>query len=217
MRLPWVANAIVLALLGAVCGSCCVAQSDTGGSVSGRVLGPDGRGVPGALVRIESAASGDHSDESSNAQGQFRFAAVLPGEYRLRVHAGGLSEWEADHLIVDLGSATRLNATLAPLSVHRTILVDARLSSAGPAVGMDAADLAALPNNSQHWADFVALFSASTPGSDGSLSFGGLSPLMNTIAVDGANNNLAFRGRERGTGAAGGANGFATGQSSVGE
>lgn len=217
MRLLWVANAFVLALCCAACGPGCIAQTDTGGSVSGRVLGPDGQGITGALIRIESAVSGEHSDAASNAQGQYRFAEVLPGEYRLRVHVRGLSEWEADHLTVGLGSATRLNATLAPLSIHRTILVDARGAGADPASGMDATDLAALPNNSQHWSDFTALFSASTPGSDGSLSFGGLSPLMNAIAVDGTDNNLAFRGRERGTGAAGGANGFATGQSSVGE
>jgi hypothetical protein len=217
VRLQWVANAVVLALLWATCGPVCLAQSDTGGSVSGRVLGPDGRGIPGALIRIESAASGELNDAASDAQGQFRFAQILPGEYRLRVYVSGLSEWEADHLTVGLGTATRLNASLAPLSLHRTVLVDARLASAALAAAMDAADLSTLPNNGQHWSGFAALFSSSTPGSDGSLSFGGLSPLMNSIAVDGTDNNLAFRGRERGTAVASGGNGFATAQSAVGE
>ncbi len=215
MRLRWVANAAWLALFLAAGGIPCGAQSDTGGSVGGRVLGPDGRAIGGALVRMEDPATGEHTDIVSDVEGTFQFADVIPGTYLLRVYVRGLSDWEADNLIVGLGRAARINASLSPLSLHRTVLVDARAKSGdAPGADVDAADMNALPNNGQHWSSLAALFSASAPGGDGAVSFRGLSPLMNSISVDGTDNNLAFRGRERGTG--GGDSGFATAQSSVG-
>ena len=206
-------------------GQVCAAQSDTGGTVGGRVVGPDGKGVGGALVRIEDATSGEHADVRSDARGNFHFAEVAPGEYRLRVQARGLSEWEADNLTVGLGTAARLNARLAHKWVHRTVLVDARLAGAqvsaadealGAKDGAGESLAEDMPNNSQHWSSLAGLFGASTQGASGDLSFGGLSPTMNSIALDGTDNNLAFRGRERGTTAEGGGNGFATAQSAVG-
>jgi hypothetical protein len=206
------ANAVLLALLCAAGGPGCAAQSDTGGSVAGRVLGPDGLGVRGALVRIENPATGDHSDEIADVAGNFRFQEVAPGSYRLRVSVRGLSAWEADNLAVGVGTSARLNASLAPLSLHRTILVDARLAGSEPdASAVSAADLGDLPDNSHRWSGLASLFTPSVPGGDGSLSLRGLSPLMNSIAVDGTSNTLAFRGRER----ASEGNGFATAQSAV--
>ena len=202
-------------------GQACEAQSDIGGVVAGRVVGPDGRGIGGALVRIDDEGTGEHIDVRSDRRGNFHFAEVTPGDYRLRVHARGLSEWEADNLTVGLGTSARLHARLEHRWVHRTILVDARIAGAGMSAGeaalvaKDGAGeslLEELPNNSQHGSSLAGLFGAATEGSSGELSFGGLSPTMNSIALDGTDNNLAFRARERGSDG----NGFATGQSAVG-
>ncbi len=170
-------------------------------------------------MRIENALTAEHTDAVSDAQGEFRFPEVMPGGYRLRVRAQGLSEWEADNLTVGPGTGNRLQAALAPLSRHRTVLVDASLSGQDGASLSDAVGQIALneiPNNSQHWSALAALFGASAPGTGGGLSFRGLSPLLNSIAVDGTDNTLAFRGRERGTGTGGSGNGFATAQSAIG-
>lgn len=224
MRLPPLQNAalsgLVLVLGLAFAVGICAAQSDTGGAVGGRVVGPDGRGVCGALVRIEDATSGDHSDVVSDMAGNFHFAEVAPGGYTLRVHAVGLSEWEADNLTVGLGTAAHMNARLAHSWVHRTVLVDARERGAESGAETKGAAgeslIEELPNNSQHWSSLAGLFGASaqggTEGESGDLSFGGLSPTMNSIALDGTDSNLAFRSRERGTEG----NGFATAQSAVG-
>ena len=215
VRLHQAPNAAIFALLClAGVGLRSIAQTDTGGSVAGSVLAPDGRGVPGALVRIEIPATGDHTEVLSDAQGEFRFAEVLPGDYRLLVHARGLSDWEADNLTVALGTAARFRIALAPLSLHRTVLVDARRQPAdGTALQGASLDFNDLPNDSGHWSALASRFTSSSPAADGSLSFGGLSPLMNSVALDGTDNTLAFRARERGTGG----NGFAVTQSSVRE
>jgi hypothetical protein len=178
----------------------------------GRVIGPDGFGVRGALVRIENPVTGDHTDVVSDAAGGYRFQEVAPGSYRLRVYAGGLSAWEADNLTVSAGTAARLNAVLALLSVHRTVLVDAQLASLpANASEVTAADLSDLPNNTQNPSALASLFTASTPESDGGLSLRGLSPLMNSMSVDGTSSILAFHGHERGSEG----NGFAIAQSAA--
>jgi len=199
----------------------CPAQSDISGLVHGQVIAPGGQAVAGAVVHIENTITGDRSDVTSDAQGDFRFAELIPGGYTLRVQAPGLSDWEADNLAVGLGTVTRLKAALAVRALHRTVLVDARANAAVEAessgAGEGIAELASeIPNNSQHWSGFAALFGAAAPGTDGGLSFLGLSPLMNSIAIDGADHALAFRGRERGTGSGTEGNGFAVAQSAVG-
>lgn len=221
MRLPRLQNVIFVALWLVSSVGLCFGQSDTGGSVGGRVTGPDGREVGGAQVRIESTVSGDHSDVTSDAHGEFRFAEVMPGRYTVRVRVRGLSDWEADNLVVGLGTVTRLKAALAALAVHRTVLVDAALNAAeagSVAVGVGSPGIGELaqelPNDSQHWSTMAALFGAAAPGTDGGLSFQGLSPLMTSVAVDGTDHTLAFRASERGSGLNG--NGFAVAQSAVG-
>ncbi len=218
MRVPPSTKVALIAFaLGAWCGTAptwCAAQSEIGGSVSGEVAGPAGRGLAGARIRIENAATGENIDGASDSEGDFQFADMPPGEYTLRIRVPGLSNWEADQVLVGLGTTTRLHPVLALLTVHRTVLVDGQ-----PRQDADAADNAAaglgseLPNNSQHWSRLASLFADGATGAGDGISFRGLSPLLNAIAVDGTNHNLAFRARERATEG----NGFATAQSAVGE
>ena len=183
--------------------------------VAGKVFGPDGRGVPGAQVLLE-AASGERAEAVSDLRGSFHFAAVAPGDYMLRVRADGLSDWEADHLYVGLGTAARLNPRLAANWIHRTVLVDAQtaqdadreLATSGAASNTLASEV---PSNSGQWSTQAAVLSGSQITEEGDLSFRGLSPLMNGITVDGMNGKLAFRGQQRATEG----NGFANVESAV--
>jgi Carboxypeptidase regulatory-like domain len=203
---------IILAVWCGAAATWCAAQSEVGGSVTGQVAGPGGRGLAGAEVRIENATTGEGTNTVSDSQGDFQFEDLAPGEYTLRVRVFGLSNWEADHLLVGLGTATHLDPVLTPLTVHRTVLVDGQGSGQAAAEGATPGLVSELPNNSQHWSRLAALFADGVTGTD-SMSFRGLSPLLNAIAVDGTDHQLAFRARERATAG----NGFATGQGAVGE
>jgi hypothetical protein len=196
----------------------CAGQSELGGTVGGRVVGPDGRGVQDAAVRLEDAASGEHSDALSNVAGEFVFEAVTPGRYTLRVRSRGMSDYEADDLTVGLGTGMRLNPQLAPMTVHRTVLVEARRNPGDAAEDEGARwGLEDLPNNNRHWSAVADLLRGGVVGEDGNANFRGLSPTMNSIVVDGMDHTLAFRARERGSGIGnGGGAGYAMGQSSVG-
>ncbi|MGA8532041.1 MAG: TonB-dependent receptor [Acidobacteriaceae bacterium] len=197
--------------VGCGAGTWCEAQSEIGGSVAGQVEGPGGRPLAGAWVRIENGATGEGRDAVSDSRGGFQFSALPPGEYRVRVRVTGLSNWEADHVSVGMGTTERLHPLLSPLTVHRTVLVDGQdaASAADAAPGL----VSELPNNSQNWSRLAALFADGVAGTGDEISFRGLSPLLNAITVDGTDHNLAFRGQER----ASTGNGFATAQSAVGE
>ncbi|MGB7355718.1 MAG: carboxypeptidase-like regulatory domain-containing protein, partial [Acidobacteriaceae bacterium] len=155
MHLPPSAKAALSVLIFCVgCGAAtwCAAQSEIGGTVSGQIEGPGGRTMAGAQVRIENASTGENTGGDSDTQGNFQFADLPPGEYTLRVRVPGLSNWEADHVLVGLGTATRLHPVLAPLTVHQTILVDGQgPRDSASAVDDATASLASeLPNTSQH-------------------------------------------------------------------
>lgn len=53
-------------------------------SITGKVCDADNRPLEKATVVLEGAASGESVSTSTDAQGQFRFAEVSPGMYRLR-------------------------------------------------------------------------------------------------------------------------------------
>ncbi len=201
------------ALCLALAAASCLAQSETGGLVDGRITGPRGAAVSGAAVRIENPSTGESANTLSDARGDFRFAHLIPGAYRLQVRSPGLSHWEADNLAVDMGASIRLHPALTWMDIHRTILVDASrlggVSTASRDFGQGM--LRNLPNNGQIWSRLAALFGAASSDGNGGVSFRGLSPLLNSIGVDGTNDTLAFRSRER----AATGNGYTTAPSAI--
>src|SRR6185312_10768551 len=181
------------------------AQSDTGGSVAGQISGISGNHFR-AIVTLRNTATGDQLQAPSDTSGNFRFAEVAPGLYAARINAPGTAPWHAYDITVEVGRTT----FLAP---HMTVAFFdhpvrrrtnyAPLADLTPSVSnnIDETFIDSLPSPSGHWSAFAALASGVAPDSDGSsaLSFRGLSPLMNDITLDGVDNTIAFRGRERGT------------------
>jgi hypothetical protein len=186
-------------------GALCLAQSDTGGSVSGQVTDRGGFLLPGSLATIENNATGVRHLVRCDDQGNFRFAELAPGAYTLRVNARGFAIWEADNITVALGTETRLRADLSMLAIHQTVLVNATTDPADAASSSVSGNISQqqiedLPSNGRHWSTFVLLTPGVTPdaNADGALSFRGMSVLLNNNTVDGADNNQAFFSQERG-------------------
>jgi len=60
-----------------------------GSSISGRVLDPQGKLVPGAALHLDSPA-GFHADSATDREGRYTFSDVPDGAYRLRTDVSGL-------------------------------------------------------------------------------------------------------------------------------
>jgi hypothetical protein len=193
-------------------------QSDTGGSIAGLVRDGGGRLFP-ALITLRNTANGYEFKVLSDRRGNFRFAEVPPGLYTVRVNAPGFAPWRATNVAVEVGRITeltvKLELSIAPRGKPTDSILPSDDSSPSVSGNVDPQQLDGLPSSSGLWSRLAAMSSGAVPDASGenALSFRGLSPLMNSITLDGAENDLAFHARERGAGG----NGYATTQLAVSE
>ena len=194
-------------------------QSDTGGSIAGQVADSGGRLFP-ALVTLRNTATGGVSQMLCDWHGNFRFAELAPGIYSVRVSAPGLAAWKMDRVVVEVGRVTLLTPKL-------TIAYDDQAAPAkdrpaqpdlSPAVSsnVDLQALDNLPSINGQWTGLAGLSAGAAPSPEGDygLSFRGLSPLLNSITMDGTDHNLAFSGQARGSS---GGYGYSTSQAAIHE
>ena len=183
-------------------------QSGTGGSIAGQVADDGGRLFP-ALVTIRNTGTGAVSQMFCDRSGNFRFAELTPGAYSVRVSAPGLAAWKMERVVVEVGRVTVLTPRLNLAYEDNAAAAKDNPSRADtlPAISSNINQQAieSLPSSRGNWSDLATLSAGSVPGPgvDDPSSFRGLSPLMNSITMDGTDHNLAFSGRQRGSGAGG--------------
>lgn len=180
-------------------------QSGTGGSIAGQVGDAGGRLFP-ALVTLRNTATGAVSQTICDRNGNFRFAELAPGTYSVRVSAPGLAAWKMERVVVEIGRMTLLSPKLTLAYDDQIVPAKEHGSQADPAStvssNVDQQSLESLPSSTSQWSGLAGLSAGAAPGpsDDDTLSFRGLSPLMNSITMDGTDHNLAFSGRQRGSG-----------------
>jgi hypothetical protein len=191
---------ILLALLGLAA----QAQSPASGSVGGSVADALGKLVTGARVEARNRATGVVVFTLTDEQGQYRFAALDPGNYVLEVSGPGFAPGDQE-CVVPVGRVITLDISLHVGGPHEAITVEGqaqRLDATNSAVAtnIDEETLNALPSNGRRWSDFALLTPSAAPEESGSglVSFHGTSPLLNNSILDGAANNQAFFSEERG-------------------
>jgi len=119
----WLALAGLIAMFLAI-GAPAFSQTITTADVLGVVSDISRAVVPGAIVTIKSAESGESRSELTNAEGQYRFPLMKPGDYEISVAAKGL---KSNILKVTLlvGQAQEANLTMNPEGTSTTVEVNA--------------------------------------------------------------------------------------------
>ena len=181
------------------------AQSPTQGSISGSVLDSTGAAVPGAKVNILNAANGFAISLVADASGFYKAPLLEPGNYSVSVSAAGFAAYRADHVVVLVGQVTTLEPRLAVASSTTEVVVTEQT----PVMNMESPDFSdtlnavamqTVPINNRRWSSLAM----TTPGivSDsngfGLVSIRGMSPILNNVEIDGADDNQAFFAEERG-------------------
>lgn len=163
-----------------------VAQSSTTSGLTGTVRDPQGRAIPAATVRISSAAliAGEKVIRAE-ANGQYRFAALPPGLYKVTVTAPGFPVVSGVE-VLELGKATTSNYTLLPPSA--TVEVVARVADldsapTGVSQNFPVDTIAGLPTASRSLSDILNL----TPGVNAGSAWGGTGKGANAYMMDGIN------------------------------
>ncbi|MGA2896038.1 MAG: carboxypeptidase regulatory-like domain-containing protein [Acidobacteriaceae bacterium] len=181
-----------------------LAQSTTQGAIGGTVFDPTNAAIVNATVTIHNDATNAEQTLTSDASGYFKAPLLEPGTYTVTVAAAGFSGYKTDVQVV-LGQMTELTPHLATGSASTVVEV----TSQAPVLNFDSPDFSAnlntralenVPVNNLRWSSLALI----TPGvvSDsngfGLVSIRGISPILNNVLIDGADDNQAYYAEERG-------------------
>jgi outer membrane receptor protein involved in Fe transport len=192
---------LLLALAGVA-----LAQSQaTTGNIEGRVLDPKDAAVPGASVIATNQQTGLEKTATTDDQGAFTISFLPPGPYAVRANATGFAQTEIRDVAVTVGGKVPLDLRLAVGAASGTVtvsseapIVETNLSSVSTTINSRAIEN--LPVNGRNYLDFATL----TPGvirdqnREGDLSVGGQKGTLNSLQVDGVDNNNTFFGQSFG-------------------
>ena len=192
-------------LLGFLVPALVAAQSQsTGGTIEGSVKDDSGAPLPGVTVAIRNLATSLSRSTVTDGSGLFRAPLLPVGTYELEASLSGFASLKSSDLRVGIGQTLTVDLKMQLAAVSESITVtgeasvlEVTRSAQASAVGAEA--VAALPTNGRNFIDFVL----TTPGVTrdvrlGDISFAGQRGTLNSLVVDGADNNNTFFGQTLG-------------------
>jgi hypothetical protein len=181
------------------------AQSTTQGAIAGTVQDTSGGVISGASVTLLNNGTNAEIKLTTDSSGYFKAPLVEPGTYTVTITASGYGQYTADTVAVTVGSLTELQPVLKTGSVKETVTVSGEapiLKFESPEVSetLTTKEIVNLPLNGGRWSDLALLTPGAVADSNGFglISFRGISPLLNNVEIDGADDNQAFFSEERG-------------------
>ncbi len=193
------AAVLTLSLVGAA-----YTQSATQGAVAGTAKDATGALVSNAAVSIRNNGTNAEQHTTTDASGFYKAPLLEPGTYTVTVTAPSFAPYKAN-FVVQVGQLTEVSPVLTSGSESTTVEVTAET----PVLNFDSPDFTAnlnqvaidnIPVNNRRW----SALALTTPGviadssGFGLVSIRGISPLMNNIEIDGADDNNAYYSEERG-------------------
>ena len=181
-----------------------------GATLSGTISDSSARVVPGAQIAIKNVATGVIAAVTTNSEGFYTSANLLPGEYTVTVSAGGFNTEERTGILLTVGAQQVFDLVLR-VGTSKTIVV---VTSEAPAIQLNSSDISAvvnattvreLPLNGRSWTDLATLqpgvnaiqtqpsFAAGTDrgnrGFGQQLTISGARPQQNNYRLDGVSLN----------------------------
>ena len=98
-------------------------QSTTQGVVGGTVAGPGGVALANAEIDLTSSDTGHIYQSETDAQGNFRFLGLPPGNYEAWITESGFARLHVARVAVEVGRFTPLMAHLVLAKAEETIEV----------------------------------------------------------------------------------------------
>src|ERR1700734_2200079 len=180
-------------------------QSSTQGAIGGTVFDTTDAVVPKAAVTIHNDAPNAEIHLAADESGFFKAPLVGPGTYTVPFGAAGFEAFREDKVIVLVSQLTTVTAHLTTGSASQIV----EITADAPILNFESPDFTStlnrralenVPVNNLRWSSLAM----TTPGvvSDsngfGLVSIRGISPLLNNVLIDGADDNQAFFAEERG-------------------
>ncbi|HEY6360643.1 MAG TPA: carboxypeptidase regulatory-like domain-containing protein [Vicinamibacterales bacterium] len=200
-RFQDVACATTLLLL--LIGPSAHAQSASG-DIQGTIVDQSGAVLPGVTITVTNTATGVQRELVTDAEGRFAAPGLQVGPYEVTAALQGFATRRQENLRVQIGETSTLRLELGVAALSDTITVSGTapvLETTRTQVSsvVNSTAVANLPVNGRNFIDFVLL----TPGvtrdtRSGDISFAGQRGTLNSLVVDGADNNNTFFGQALG-------------------
>lgn len=196
--------AVIFALCMAF-GGHALAQTYTEGSIAGTVFDPSGAVVPSAAIVIHNDGTNAEIQLTSDGSGYFKAAQLPAAVYTVTVNATGFAPFKEVNVIVQVGETTEVAPHLLAAGATSTVEVTGEV----PILNFESPDISSvltvtsienLPLNGGRWSDMTLLTPAAVGDSNGFglIAFRGISPILNNVEIDGADDNQAYYSEERG-------------------
>jgi hypothetical protein len=185
------------------------AQEASPGAIRGTVSDASGRRIVDASIALVDS-DGFQYFVTSDAEGQFVFEMLPPGEYSARAVAPDMSPQLTPRLEVKAGATTQLEFMLQVGGAKETVtvtgeqpLVETQSNAVSSVV--DKRAIEELPLDGRRFTDLALLTPGvtqdprgMTSGSNGDLAFGGIRGYQSSYLIDGVDDNNAFFAQARG-------------------
>lgn len=181
------------------------AQTGTSGQIAGSVTDSNGAVVPDATVTVTKLDTGEKRSVTTTSDGNFSFANLTIGTYRLTITKSGFKETSVSNLIVNVSSTTRQDVTLQTGAINEVVNITAdniQIETQSGTVGevVSGEQVRELPLNGRSFVQLTQLqpgvapannFDSKSKGLFGGVDFSvnGNSGQSNLFLTDGANNN----------------------------
>jgi hypothetical protein len=190
----------------------CRAQSTASGTISGMVVDPDRRVVPGATVTIRNNDFTSERVLTTDASGNFVAISVPAGTYSVQATAKGFKLKKANRVLLSVGSSVRLTFQLDLASVSQNVTVSGRRgtvegNTVPPATNKDEPEsgnffagltVTYLPNRDRDFSEFGQLSAGVESGVGTGLVVAGQRPSASQTEIDGASFDDPLEGGMRG-------------------
>ena len=208
------------AVLAVATGATALAQNTTQGAIAGTIFDPSGAAVPNASILIHNDGTNAEIRITSGGAGEFKAPQLEPGTYTVTITSPGFQDQRTTAIEVQVQQVTSLNPHLTAGSQSSTVEVTADI----PTINFDSPEFGGhlsnreienIPINNRRWSTLALTTPGVTVDSSGFglLQFRAIAPTLNNVQIDGADDNQAFFGEERGRTRAG----YSTSQAMVRE
>ena len=179
-------------------------QGANQGSIQGTITDQSGAAVPGVNLTATNTQTGISFTTTSDADGLYTFLVVPVGTYTIVAEKSGLATVTQENVIVTVGGRITLNLSMPLASQQSTVTV----SGQAPIVETTKSEVNStvnersiedLPTNGRNFINFVLLTpGVTTDNRGGDISFAGQRGTLNSLVVDGSDNNNTFFGQTLG-------------------
>lgn len=135
--------------------------SATTGSLNGKVTDASGALMPGVSVTVSSPNLQGTRTDVTGAQGDYRFPALPPGDYKITYELSGFGTVTRENVRVGIGFTATINIEMKVASLEETVTVSGAspvvdVTSTTTATAFGEQRLAALPNSRDFWTVLAA-------------------------------------------------------------